>query len=135
MIELTTGIVDPVAAPPVTPVEQPIDVKHLARMTLGDSSLEREVLQLFDRQAEILLARMQKAAPAAAAAHAHTLKGSSSGIGAWKVARAAEAVEFAVARKGAADIGAAIDRLGGVVAEARAVIAELLRAKLIFPMP
>jgi hypothetical protein len=127
MIELTAGIADPVAARPVTKVEQPIDVKHLARMTLGDSSLEREVLQLFDRQAEILFARMQKAAPAAAAAHAHTLKGSSSGIGAWKVARAAAAVEFAVASKGA-DIGAAIDRLGAVVAEVRAVIAERLRA-------
>ena len=127
MIELTAGIVDPVAARPATPVDQPIDVKHLARMTLGDTSLEREVLQLFDRQAEILLARMQKAVPAAAAAHAHTLKGSSSGIGAWKVALAAEAVEFAVTSK-AADIGAAIDRLGTTIAEARAVIAELLRA-------
>ena len=30
-------------------------------MTLGDRSLEREVLQLFDRQAEMLLARMRNA--------------------------------------------------------------------------
>jgi HPt (histidine-containing phosphotransfer) domain-containing protein len=127
MIELSTGSVDPVAAPPLAPAERPIDVDHLARMTLGDSSLEREVLQLFDRQAEMLLARMQLAAPAAAAAHAHTLKGSSSGIGAWKVARAAEAVEFAATRKGAADIAAAIGCLGAAVAEARLAIAELLR--------
>jgi HPt (histidine-containing phosphotransfer) domain-containing protein len=126
MIELSTGIVDPVAAPPLAPAERPIDVDHLARMTLGDSDLEREVLQLFDRQAEMLLARMQLAAPAAAAAHAHTLKGSSSGIGAWKVARAAEAVEFAATTNGV-DIAPVISGLGDAIGEARAVIAELLR--------
>jgi HPt (histidine-containing phosphotransfer) domain-containing protein len=127
MIDLSTGVVDPVAAPPPAAGEQPIDVRHLARMTLGDSSLEREVLQLFERQAEILLARMQRAAPDAAAAHAHTLKGSSSGIGAWKVARAAEAVEFAATSNGPADVTAAIGCLGSAIAEARTVIAELLR--------
>src|ERR1700750_2204878 len=31
-----------------------IDVEHLARMTLGERSLEREVLELFDRQGELL---------------------------------------------------------------------------------
>src|SRR6185503_20072171 len=102
MMEVSTGIVESVSAPPLAPVDQPIDVSHLARMTLGDPSLQREVLQLYDRQAEMLLARMQQAAPAAAAAHAHTLKGSSSGIGAWKVARAAQAVEFVATSKGAA---------------------------------
>jgi HPt (histidine-containing phosphotransfer) domain-containing protein len=127
MIELSTGIVEQVVAPPLAPVEQPIDMTHLARMTLGDSSLEREVLQLFDRQAEMLLARMQQAEPAAAAAHAHTLKGSSSGIGAWKVARAAEAVEFIAAGNGA-DIAAAICGLAAAIDEARAAIAEHLRA-------
>jgi hypothetical protein len=127
MIELSTAFVDPVSAPSLAPVEQSIDVAHLARMTLGDASLEREVLQLFDRQAEMLLARMQMAAaPAAAAAHAHTLKGSSSGIGAWKVARAAEAVELA-ASSGSADVSAAVADLQMAVAETRASIAELLR--------
>ncbi len=61
MIDLSTGFVDPVSAPPLVPVEWPIDVTHLARMTLGDASLEREVLQLYDRQAEMLLARMRTA--------------------------------------------------------------------------
>jgi hypothetical protein len=126
MIELSAGIVDPAQAR--TRVEQPIDREHLARMTLGDCSLEREVLQLFDRQAEMLLARMQQAAPAAAATLAHTLKGSSSGIGAWKVARAAEAVEFAATRRAATEVAAAIASLGTAITETRAVIAELLRA-------
>lgn len=127
MIELSTAIVETVAAPPLAPIDQPIDVTHLARMTLGDASLEREVLQLYDRQAEMLLARMQQAAPAAAAAHAHTLKGSSSGIGAWKVARAAEAVELAAASN-SPDVLPAIASLSAAVSEARTVIAELLRA-------
>ncbi|HET7679206.1 MAG TPA: Hpt domain-containing protein [Xanthobacteraceae bacterium] len=128
MIELSTASVDPAAASSLASVETPIDVAHLARMTLGDPSLEREVLQLYDRQAGMLLARMQQAPPAAAAAYAHTLKGSSSGIGAWKVARAAEAVEFAANRNAEADVAAAIRHLGTTVGEARAVIAELLRA-------
>lgn len=128
MVDLSTGIVDPVAAPSRAAVETPIDVTHLARMTLGDASLEREVLQLFDRQADILLARMQQVTPTAAAAYAHTLKGSSSGIGAFKVARAAEAVENAATRNAEADVVAAISRLGTAISEARAMIAELLRA-------
>ena len=128
MVDLSTGIVDPVAAPSLAAVETPIDVTHLARMTLGDASLEREVLQLFDRQADILLARMQQVTPTAAAAYAHTLKGSSSGIGAFKVARAAEVVENAATRNAEADVVAAISRLGTAISEARAMIAELLRA-------
>jgi HPt (histidine-containing phosphotransfer) domain-containing protein len=108
-------------------VERPIDLVHLARMTLGDRGLEREVLALFDRQATILVARMREAEPADVASVAHTLKGSARGVGAWRVAGAAEAVEQA-ASAGEADLDAAIGRLALVTEEARAVIAELLRA-------
>ena len=69
-----------------------IDTEHLARMTLGELSLQREVLALFDRQADMLLPRIRQGAPAMAAASAHTLKGSAVGIGAFKVARAVEQV-------------------------------------------
>ena len=128
MVDLSTSIVDPVAAPTLTAVETPIDVTHLARMTLGDASLEREVLQLYDRQAGMLLARIQQVTPTAAAAYAHTLKGSSNGIGAFQVARAAEAVESAAATNAEVDVLAAIGHLGTAISEARAMIAELLRA-------
>jgi hypothetical protein len=127
MIEFSTDFVDPASAPPLAPIDHPIDVTHLARMTLGDLSLEREVLQLYDRQAEMLLERILQASPSGAAAYAHTLKGSSRGIGAWQVASAAEAVEFA-ANSGSVDIGCAIGKLGNAIGEARVVIAELLRA-------
>jgi hypothetical protein len=106
------------------PVEPAIDLQHLSRMTLGERSLEREVLSLFDRQVEILLPRIRQGAPAAAAALAHTLRGSALGIGAWQVARAAEAVEQAKA----IEIAAAVDALGAAAIATKAEIARLLRA-------
>lgn len=104
--------------------EQPIDLEHLGRMTLGERSLEAEVLALFDRQAEMLLKRMSGADQAVVAAAAHTLKGSSVGIGAWRVAKAAEAVECAAA----AELAAALATLHAAVGEARSAISGLLRA-------
>lgn len=100
-----------------------IDRSQLARMTFGDRSLEREVLQLFDRQAGLLLARMQSREAAAVAALAHTLKGSAASIGATDVMLAAAAVEHA----GAAERDAALDRLAAAIDEACAAIAGLLR--------
>ena len=117
-------IIDSKDAPSLAPDDRPIDLVHLARMTLGDRSLEREVLQLFDRQSALLIARMRTAAPAGVATIVHTLKGSARGIGAWRVARAAEAVELA-GDAGAAD---ALERLAAATEEARAVIADLLKA-------
>ena len=52
-----------------------IDMQHLARMTLGEQSLQREVLALFDRQADVLLPRIRCGAPALAASLAHTRVG------------------------------------------------------------
>jgi HPt (histidine-containing phosphotransfer) domain-containing protein len=112
------------SAPPPASTDA-IDRRHLARMTLGDRSLEREVLQLFVRQTTLMLARMAGAAPALAAASAHTLTGSARGIGAWRVARAAERLEAAA--DNAMDVNAAMDELVAASAEARAAIADLLR--------
>lgn len=100
-----------------------IDRSHLARMTYGDRNLEREVLQLFDRQAELLLARMHGSEPAAVSTLAHTLKGSATSIGALGVMQAAAAVEQAA---GPAARERAIDRLAVAIDAARAAIAELL---------
>ena len=104
-----------------------IDRSQLSRMTFGDRSLEREVLQLFDRQAELLMERMNASGPAAIATLAHTLKGSAVGIGAGRVARAAAAAELA-ASHGPDECSEAIAELARSVAEARAQIAGLLRA-------
>lgn len=116
------AVVERNSAAPALPTGPAIDTAHLARMTLGERSLEREVLALFDRQADMLLPRIRGGAPALAAASAHTLRGSASGIGAFRVARAAEAVEYAEV----AAIGAAIDTLALMLDEAKAEIARLL---------
>ena len=111
---------------PGADTQRPIDLVHLARMTLGDRSLEREVLQLFVRQASVLLGRMDQAEPDAIAALAHTMKGSARGLGAWRVAAAAEAVELAPDM--AADaLVAALSALRATVEEAETVITDLLR--------
>lgn len=126
MLLETVRTLDSKDAPSLAPDDRPIDLVHLARMTFGDRSLEREVLQLFDRQTTILIARMRSATPAAVAALAHTLNGSARGIGAWRVARAAELLELAGASGNpTAD---ALDGLAAASDEACAVIAELLRA-------
>jgi HPt (histidine-containing phosphotransfer) domain-containing protein len=104
--------------------EEPLDLKHLFRMTLGDHCLEREVLALFDRQVDMLIARMETIDPSCVPALAHTLKGSARGVGAWPMARAAEAVEAAPA----AELAPAIAALAQAASEARAVIAEILDA-------
>lgn len=105
-----------------------LDRAHLSRMTFGDRGLEREVLQLFDRQAELLMQRIHASAPAAIVTLAHTLKGSAVGIGASRVARAAANTELAAGGM-PADLGAEIDQLARAVAEARTHISALLSAQ------
>src|SRR5262249_48711503 len=102
-----------------------LDRAHLARMTFNDRSLGREVLQLFDRQAEILMERMRESEPAAVATLAHTLKGSASGIGACFVARAAATAET-VASEAPDDCEHAIEQLAQAIDETRKQIRALL---------
>jgi Hpt domain-containing protein len=104
--------------------EEAIDLKHLFRMTLGDHSLEREVLALFDRQIDMLIARMSEVEPSCVGALAHTLKGSARGVGAWPMARAAEAVEAAQL----ADLAPAVAALTATACQTRAAIADILHA-------
>jgi HPt (histidine-containing phosphotransfer) domain-containing protein len=133
MIKAATKTTRRVSAPPLVPSEPgttsppAIDLVHLRRMTLGEKSLEAEVLALFDRQAGMLLTRMEQAPPAAAGAFAHTIKGSARGIGAWRVAEAAEAVERAAA--GSTELAGVIGGLAAAIDEARHAIADLLAAQ------
>ena len=100
-----------------------IDQVHLERMTLGDRSLEREVLEIFARQTAMTLERIAGAGPARTAAAAHTLKGSARGIGAWPVAQAAERLEqAATSAANEAAMLAAIAELEAASFEARLAI-------------
>ena len=112
-------------AEPRAPV---LDLAHLARMTLGERALEHEVLTLFNRQADMLLVRMASEEPRAVAALAHTLAGSASGIGAWKVAEAATAVERAASEPSTIALTGLMDHLVAAVAEVHAAIGKIQRA-------
>jgi hypothetical protein len=108
-----------------------IDEDHLGRMTLGDRQLEREVLEIFVRQTVIMLERIAGAEPALAAASAHTLTGSARGIGAWRVARAAEWLErVAHDNSDAAELDRAAEELKAAAVEASAAIAARLGRRL-----
>jgi len=104
----------------------PIDLDHLARMTCGESALEREVLALFLRQSATLGAALTDASGETARL-AHTLKGSARAIGAFRLADCAAAVEEA-ARRGT-DPEAELAGLRAALTEAtRAIEALLSRA-------
>jgi HPt (histidine-containing phosphotransfer) domain-containing protein len=111
-------------SPPLAPDDGVIDIEHLHRMTLGDASLEREVLAMFSAQAASLIGSLS-ALPADAGALAHTLKGAARAIGAFGVADAAGDLEALIQRH--ADPAQALAELGDAVAEARSAIDAILR--------
>jgi len=72
----------------------PIDRAYLARFTLGNAALEREVLGLFADQVPLYLQALRAASARKAWREAsHTIKGSASAVGAWRLARFAEMAE------------------------------------------
>ncbi len=93
-----------------------LDLTHLVRQTLGDTALEREILQLFLRQSTSLLQGLENPqSPERQRLAAHTLKGSARAVGAWRVAEAAESVEvrpdagaLGALRRSIEDVNAAI---------------------------
>jgi HPt (histidine-containing phosphotransfer) domain-containing protein len=111
-------------SPPLVPDDGPIDIAHLRRMTLGNASLEREVLTMFSAQASGLSGALANL-PSDAGALAHTLKGSARAIGAFAVADAASHLEVLLRTGG--DPGEALIQLKHAVAEARAAIETILR--------
>jgi HPt (histidine-containing phosphotransfer) domain-containing protein len=126
MIEITQTATDAVVSPPLVPGYRPIDLEHLARMTLGDRVLEREVLALFDRQMSLLMERVENAEPPVAAAAAHTLKGSANAVGAFTLARAAAKLEEAALSGDVAGHEDGLAQLRAAICEVQAEIAALL---------
>ncbi|MHA1166030.1 MAG: Hpt domain-containing protein [Alphaproteobacteria bacterium] len=107
--------------------DRPVDLVHLARYTLGNRSLESEVLVLFHAQCEINLQRLKEAVDDKAWLEAaHAIKGSARGIGAWPIAKSAETAE---ALKGAArenGCSDALKELETLTGEAKDYIESLL---------
>src|ERR1700728_2217104 len=116
--------IDWMPSPPLAPDDGPLDIAHLKRMTLGDAGLEREVLAMFSAQAVGLIGTLVNL-PSDAGALAHTLKGSARGIGAFRVADAAESLESAL---GSGDDPARpLAELNEAIAQVRAAIDAILR--------
>jgi HPt (histidine-containing phosphotransfer) domain-containing protein len=113
--------------------EPAIDLVHLARQTDADPALEEELLIMFGRQADAILAQLS-ATPSlsveATADIAHKLVGSALAIGAGRVAEAARKLEdLARVERGGAGPQAARRAIAGLQAsvdEAKADIARLL---------
>jgi len=74
----------------------PVDLVHLARYTMGDEALEREVLQLFRDHSVTQLEQLDAAVGDRKRWHeaTHGIKGAARGVGAWALATAAEVAEL-----------------------------------------
>ncbi len=106
--------------------EEPVDLSHLRRYTLGDRRLEVEILGLFIEQTPLTIAALQRAASDRDWVNAaHTLKGSARAVGAWSLAKLAERAERL---GGVCDRKACermLRRIEQATAQARAQIASL----------
>lgn len=72
---------------------RPIDLVHLATQTMGDKTLELDVLQMFARQARMLMKDLSGDDLALRQPAAHRLKGAALAVGAFNVAAVAGGVE------------------------------------------
>ncbi|MBL4863660.1 MAG: Hpt domain-containing protein [Rhodobiaceae bacterium] len=103
-----------------------VDLVHLSKYTLGDRSLECELLGLFRSQSGVYLQRLETAASLAEWKDvAHSLKGSARGIGAWAVGDQAEMAEQMADLDGASREDALI-KVRGAIDETIAHVAVLL---------
>lgn len=109
--------------------ETPIDHAYLARFTLGNTSLEHEVLQLFADHAPTYLLRLMAATTDRAWYEAaHTLKGSARAVGAREVGALAEEAERIKGWSDPEARAAAIDALSAALGDVRLYIADLVNA-------
>ena len=101
--------------------DRPVDLVHLARQTMGDRDLEREVLALFVQQALSVRDKIADAGDKERLMLAHGLKGSARGVGAFAVADCAAEIE-----REPGD-GRVVKRLGVLIDEVRDFIAAISR--------
>ena len=111
--------------------DRPIDLVHLSRQSLGDRALEKELLQLFDRQAEQIIARLDSEIGVGDRKWrrdlSHTLCGSARAVGALRVAQTASLYEEALFSSASdRELKVLRDCMSEEVAAARAAIRDLL---------
>lgn len=107
----------------------PIDHAYLARFTLGNTSLEHEVLKLFADHAPTYLLRLMAATTDRAWYEAaHTLKGSARAVGAREVGLLAEQAERVLGFSDPEARAASIEELSMALGDARQYIADFVSA-------
>lgn len=73
---------------------RPVDLAHLSRYTMGNSVLEREVLELFRKQTKLYFDKLCRVQDDTAWREAaRVLKTSARGVGAWQILHTAEMAE------------------------------------------
>ena len=100
---------------------RPVDLAHLARQTMGDRSLEQEVLALFVQQALSVREKIVDADIKDRLLLAHGLKGSARGVGAFAIADCATEIEHRP------EDNQTLRRLGTLIDEVRDFIAAISR--------
>ena len=100
---------------------KPIDLVHLANQTMGDRTVELEVLKVFARQARQCVSEFANADHDNMIEVAHRLKGAANAVGAFPVSHVAEEIE------GGACDAAHVAQIGAAVVEAENYILKLCR--------
>ena len=100
---------------------RPLDLAHLFRQTMGDRTLEAEILSLFSKQLAPALESFKKANGLERKQLAHTLKGTGRSVGAFAIADIAERMERAPFDR------TLLAELDDRIAETRDFIASLCR--------
>ncbi len=80
---------------PTSAFTRPIDLAHLTRQTMGDRTLEIEILCMFAKQLSGSRASISKANADERKRIAHTIKGTARSVGAFSVGDVAERIEKA----------------------------------------
>ncbi len=80
---------------PASAFSRPVDLVHLARQTMGDRALEAEILGMFARQMSGAKVSIALSNADERKRLAHTIRGTASSVGAFRVADVAERMEKA----------------------------------------
>lgn len=106
-----------------------VDFAHLEAYAAGDAAVIEEVLGLFQNQVEVWLRLLDPAGPAEGWRDAaHTLKGSSLGVGAFELARICSEAELGSAESEGRKL-AALSRIQDAAAAALADVAAYLHER------
>lgn len=109
------------------PKRQPVDLVHLSRYTMGNNTIEREVLELFKRQTRLYFDKLsQSANDDSWREAARVLKASARSVGAWQLLQTAEIAETLAMKECSHDKQSILQALADHIREANDFIDSIL---------